>query len=129
MSKLDEKQWIAVERQFKVIDETLEQVNNIKDSINDLQVDVAEINMALFGKNKDNGLNSQIKKNMAAIDSLKDNMPKKPKESTSNKIRSWIPIVICVILFFGTLYTWIESSITKNIQQQTTTATPASPTP
>ena len=135
MSGLDDKQWAAVESRLSVIDDMSTEVKSIKTevkdtnlSVNRLQVEVASINTSLFGVNKQNGLNSQIKKNTEAIEELKRNMPKKPTESTSKKIRGWIPVIICVIMSIASLYAWVESSITKNIQQQNALIQ-ANPTP
>ena len=148
MAGLDEKQWQEVQTHFALIDQMNTNVNVMNEtlidfgkSLNQLKVDVTGLTVSLFGLNKKNGLNKDIKNNELAIKHMKDYFDnkfietqnyvntriEKLKTKPGNIIKSWIPIIICIILFMGTVYNWVTQSIKKDIQQQQVMT--AQPTP
>lgn len=134
MAGLDDKQWNDVQTRLIMIDNIANQMKHVMDDLEDtklcvnkIQVSIAEINVALFGVNRNNGMNMQVKKNINDIEEIKKSIQEKPQK-TSKKIRSWIPVIICVLLFLSGFYRDVVTSIVKNVQQQTTSVQP-NPTP
>jgi hypothetical protein len=122
---MTDKQWAELQKslvQINVIAETSkatrDEIKDISNALNKVQVEFAELNVELFGKNKDNGMRGDIRKNTDEIEKLKCR--------TGNAVKTWVPVIICIITFIATVYMGISTSIQKDIMlkqfqtQQTT---------
>jgi len=93
MPGLEEWQWKAVE-------DGLEKISDLGCAINQINVKLTEMDVAMFGIDGANGLRSIIKKNTKRIDALE----KKPEEDKKekSKVRFILAGWIITILLFGT---------------------------
>lgn len=117
MSGLDEKQWEEVQRGLFKIDSIIENVNSINSkmestnkSVNGIQFELTALNVELFGKDRNNGLRQDVRKNTEDIRDL--------KTKTGKTISKWLPVLACGIMLLFSIYTWASNSIQKDIQIQ-----------
>jgi len=90
------------------VTEIKENMKQLLKTVNEMAVDLAVFKTDYCGESGENGVKSQVKKNSLKIDEL--------KKGPGKFVKSYLPVIITLILFVFLVYDKIDEGIKKSIK-------------